>query len=357
MAQLNTKIAIAESDSFLSEVDLKQLKLIDMIDINILQQFQNDFANGFGLASVTVDLEGNPITKPSRYTRFCKEYTHSTACGEKRCAESHRKGGEEATRIGKPVIYECHAGLIDFAAPIIIEGHQVGTVLGGQILAGIPDETVCRKNAKEIGVDENEYVASLKEVPHLPKQIIEIAAKFLSIIVNNMVKTAYQQRKLKKLIHNLNGDLHQISASLEELSASASNVINTQTNLNGEIKNVDTMTGKINEVMDFIKVISDQTQMLGLNAAIEAARAGAAGAGFGVVAEEIRKLSANSKEKVVKIREFTNRITASVDKTVIMGKETTDTVEQQAAAIEEVTARVQEISISTEHLNDLANKM
>jgi ligand-binding sensor protein len=357
MTKLNTAVISAESGKSGSEHDLSILKLSAIMDINVLQEFQDDFANGFGLASVTVDLDGNPVTKPSQYTEFCKAYTHSTAAGDKRCAESHRKGGEEAARTGKPVIYKCHAGLIDFAAPIIIEGHQVGTILGGQVLTDVPDEAAYRKIAKEIGVDGDEYVAALKEVPQLPRRIIEIAAKFLSVIVTHMVKAAYQQQKLKTLIHKLNADLHKISASMEELAASASNVINNQTHLNGEIENVNTMTGKINEVMDFIKTISDQTQMLGLNAAIEAARAGTAGAGFGVVAEEIRKLSTNSKETVSKIKEFTNLITTSVNKTVNMGKETTDIVEQQAAAIEEVTAGVQEISAFTEQLDDLANKM
>jgi ligand-binding sensor protein len=51
-----------------------------------------------------------------------------------RCAVSYKKGGEEAARTGKPYIYKCHAGLIDFAAPIMINGVQIGTILGGQIL-------------------------------------------------------------------------------------------------------------------------------------------------------------------------------------------------------------------------------
>ena len=144
---------------------------------------------------------------------------------------------------------------------------------------------------------------------------------------------------------------------MKELAVSASNVINNQSHLNGEIRNVDTMTGKINEVMDFIKAIADSTQILGLNAAIEAARAGTAGAGFGVVAEEIRKLSANSKETVSKIKEFTHLISTSVNKTFNMSMETTDTVEQQAAAIEEVTASIQEISTFSEQLDNIANKM
>ena len=162
--------------------DLNDLKITDVIDLDFLQRFQDDFAKGVGLASVTVDVNGTPVTDPSSYTRFCMDYTHATECGDKRCAESHRKGGEEAARLGKPVVYECHAGLIDFAAPIIVEGRQIGTILGGQVLTELPDETKYRRIAREIGVDEEGYVEAVKEVRKLTKESIEAAANVLFIV-------------------------------------------------------------------------------------------------------------------------------------------------------------------------------
>lgn len=340
-----------------NKLDLSEVKLADVIDLDFLQRFQDDFAKGVGLASVTVDPDGTPVTKPSSYTRFCMDYTHSTECGDKRCAESHRKGGEEAARTGKPVIYECHAGLIDFAAPIMLEGRQIGTILGGQVLTDVPNDSKYRKIANEIGVDEDGYVEAVQEIRKLSRESIESAANVLFIVANNMSKTAYQQRKLKATVETLNDGLHQVSATMEQLAASATDINSNQVTLNSEIKNVNTVTGKIDEVMDFIKDIADETRLLGLNAAIEAARAGEAGLGFGVVAQEIRKLSADSKETVGKIRDLTTIIKTSVDKTVRMGNETTSTIEQQAAAIEEVTASVEEITSLTEQLNNLANEM
>ncbi|MBP2626511.1 MAG: methyl-accepting chemotaxis sensory transducer [Firmicutes bacterium] len=336
-------------------LDLSSVKLADVIDIAFLQQFQDDFAKGVGLASVTVDPEGTPVTDPSSYIRFCRDYTHSTECGDNRCAESHRKGGEEAARTGKPVVYECHAGLIDFAAPIMLEGRQIGTILGGQVLTAPPDEEKYRRIAKEIGVDPEEYVKASKEAAILTKERIEAAANVLYIVANSMSKSAYQQLKLKSMADTLNDSLHQVSATMEELAASATDISGNQASLNNEIKNVNEVTGKIDQVMDFIKDIADETRLLGLNAAIEAARAGEAGLGFGVVAQEIRKLSADSKETVGKIKDLTTIIKVSVDKTVHMGGETTSATEQQAAAIEEVTASVQEITSLIEQLNDIAN--
>lgn len=341
----------------IADVNLENIKLTDVIDINFLQRFQDDFAKGVGVASVTVDPDGNPITNPSSYTRFCMDYTHSTECGDKRCAESHRRGGEEAARTGKPVVYECHAGLIDFAAPIMIEGKLIGTILGGQVLTAVPEEDKYRRIAKEIGVNSDEYVQASKEVRILSRESIEAAANVLFIVANSLSKSAYQQRKLRAVAAVLDDSLHQISATMEQLAASAGTVSDNQSKLNGEIRNVNSIAGQINDVMDLIKEIADETRLLGLNAAIEAARAGEAGLGFGVVAQEIRKLSADSKATVGKIKEFTTIIRNSVDRTVAMSGETTSTVEQQAAAIEEVTASLEEITSITEQLTALANEV
>lgn len=143
---------------------------------------------------------------------------------------------------------------------------------------------------------------------------------------------------------------------MQELAASASTVSHTQTNLNNEIKNVNTVTGKIDEVMDFIKDIADETRLLGLNAAIEAARAGTAGLGFGVVAQEIRKYRMIQNRRWGESKELTTLIKESVEKTVVMGNATTETIEQQAAAIEEVTASVEEINSLTDELTVLATE-
>ncbi|WP_346354131.1 PocR ligand-binding domain-containing protein [Azotosporobacter soli] len=349
-------MAIGDKKRVDGDLDLNNVRLEDVIDIEFLQKFQDDFATGVGLASVTVDPEGNPVTKPSRYIRFCMDYTHATETGDRRCAESHRKCGEEAARTGKPVVAECHAGLIDFAAPIMLEGRLIGTILGGQVLTGPPVEGKYRQIAKEIGVNEDEYVEASKEARILTRESIEAAANVLFIVANSLSGAAYRQMKLKSVVNTLSDGAHQISATMEELAASASTVSDNQANLNEEIKNVNVVTGKIDEVMDFIKDIADETRLLGLNAAIEAARAGEAGLGFGVVAQEIRNLSADSKQTVSKIKDLTTIIKESVEKTVRMGGETTTTIHQQAAAIEQVTASIQEISSLSELLSEMANK-
>ncbi|GAB6179618.1 hypothetical protein JCM14036_09370 [Desulfotomaculum defluvii] len=125
--------------------------------------------------------------------------------------------------------------------------------------------------------------------------------------------------------------------------------------LNKEIENVQSLSAQINEVLAFIKQIADETKMLGLNAAIEAARSGEAGRGFEVVAQEIRKLSDESKQTVIRIRDLTTNIQKSVHKTLESSSSTLSTTEQQAAAVQEVNASVEEIMALSEQLSKLSN--
>lgn len=338
------------------DLDFSEIKLTDVIPLDFLQKFQDDFATGMGLASVTVDLDGNPVTKPSNYTRHCLDFTNSTEIGSKRCAASHSSAGETAARTKKSHIHECHAGLIDFAVPILLNETQIGTILGGQISMQTPDLDKSRKLASEIGVDAEAYLEAIQEVKMLSRERIEAAANVLWIVGNNLTQAWYDQHKLSGMAGVLNDNITNISATMEQLAASASEVNEAQSTLNEEILKVNALTQRINEVTGFINEIAEETKLLGLNASIEAARAGDVGRGFGVVAQEIRKLSSESKETVSKIKEFTNNITKSVATTVKMGEMTTYTTQQQAAGIEEISASLVEISDLAQTLSKLATE-
>lgn len=335
--------------------NIEDIEIKDVLDIELLQTFQDNFAMSMDVASVTVDINGNPVTKPSSYTSFCQDFTHSTTTGDNRCAESHKRGGEEAARTGRPYVYTCHAGLIDFAAPILVDGRQIGTILGGQVLTSSPDESKYRRIAGEIGVNEEGYVNAVKKVKITEEKNIKAAAEVLFIVANALSKIGYEQLKLRSMSQELAESFTQISSTMQELASTSVSVTNNQHVLNNEIINVQKISVEINTILESIKSIADETKMLGLNAAIEAARAGEAGRGFGVVATEIRTLSQNSKETAHQIMELTSKIQSSVNKTMEISNSTLENTEQQSAAIEETNASVEEVVSLAEELNRLAN--
>lgn len=206
------------SEKSIADVNIDSLEIKDVININLLQTFQNNFAESMDIASVIVDMRGIPVTKPSYYTSFCIDYVHSTKIGDKRCAECHRKAGEEAARLGKTYIYTCHAGLIDFAAPILIEGKQIGTILGGQILKKKIDEPTCRKTAREIGVDEDKFYEAAKKIKITKEKNIKAAAEVLFIVANALSKIGYEELKLKIVHKNLQQEVIEKESMLRESS-------------------------------------------------------------------------------------------------------------------------------------------
>ncbi len=163
--------------------------------------------------------------------------------------------------------------------------------------------------------------------------------------------------QLREVATNLEKGMTEMAAVMEELAASASQINNNEIHLNKNVQEVYKLSEDINGVLNFIKQIADQTKMLGLNAAIEAARAGDVGRGFGVVAEEIRKLSDESKDTVASIRTLTDSIKNKITETINSSDLTMRASEEQAAATQELTASIEEITSLATTLEKMAKDM
>lgn len=108
------------------------IQLDKLIDVNVLQNIQDSFSDATKISAITVKYNGEPITKPSNFTNFCNLIRKDEKMASM-CHKCDAYGGVQSVISGKPYIYKCHAGLYDFAVPIMIEDNYVGAILCGQV--------------------------------------------------------------------------------------------------------------------------------------------------------------------------------------------------------------------------------
>ncbi|MDD3419114.1 MAG: PocR ligand-binding domain-containing protein [Candidatus Gastranaerophilales bacterium] len=183
---------------------LEEIKLSDVIDLDFLQEFQDTFAKAMGVASITLDHQG-PVTAPSNFSDFCEKCVRTTEEGFKRCNECDLSAGKASFEQGKPLIYRCHAGLIDFSAPIIVDGKLIGAMLGGQVLSKSPDVGDFQQIMDVVGPDVAQKIPeALSNVRILSEDRIEAVAKLMYLVANSLSQIGYKNLKISRNAQKVN---------------------------------------------------------------------------------------------------------------------------------------------------------
>lgn len=304
---------------------MQELTLKELIDRQVLQKIQDGFAKVTGMAALTADADGVPVTTGSNFTDFCSELTRKSANGRKRCEQCDKNGGLETRKTGKATSYFCHAGLVDFAAPIMLDGNYIGSFIGGQVLTEEPDEEQYRAIADDLGIEQDKFVEALHKVSIVPKDRVQAAAEFLHTIaevLSSMAYTSFNTTQMNSQLISSIDDTTKIIKGVQQISEQAQNSIdkmgkrfNNLADLSAQCLNeVESCDG----IVDVIQENATTTHILGLNASIEASRAKEDGKGFGVIAREVRGLADTSKQsadlmksKINNIREHTKEMSDS----------------------------------------------
>ncbi|MGE5450124.1 MAG: PAS domain-containing protein [Methanomassiliicoccales archaeon] len=165
------------------------------------------------------------------------------------------------------------------------------------------------------------------------------------------------ESELASKMEDFSHSLRDIVDGIVNITTTAQELASTQEQAMILAQQMKSNTADTGKVLEFITNIATQTNLLGLNAAIEAARSGAEGLGFNVVANEIRKMSASSSQAVTQIGKSLKDLNHSIDN-LVTGIEVTNTLTQeQAATTEEVNAQVEVIDSMAQELLELVKRI
>jgi len=185
-------------------------KLEDLIDIPLLQSLQDKLNAIYSFPSAIIDNDGKILTAVA-WQDICTKFHRIHPESEKECIKSDKYILEHLHEAKPAVSYQCPHGLVDNAAPIIIDGLHLGNFFTGQFFLEKPDLEFFRKQAKVFGFDEKEYLAAVKKVPVWSKKKLNMYLDFIKGFIE--IIAGMGLKNLKEI--EINGQLTEANIELE----------------------------------------------------------------------------------------------------------------------------------------------
>lgn len=175
-------------------------ELLNLIDVESLKSILNAFTTTTGLMANIVDVNGRSIFSKKDVRKCCKfcKLIISMKNGQERCQSAYKRAGKQAALFGEPYIFRCPSGLIEWAAPIIVDGKHLGSIICGQVLMWEPEEFFwieLREMNKSLTSDFKELFKAVEELPIVSGDMVQAASYLLYIIANFITKSGWEQKQ------------------------------------------------------------------------------------------------------------------------------------------------------------------
>lgn len=288
-----------------------------------------------------------------------------------------------------PTMDQLSGEMLDFGAGETIfhegdTGRQMYVLLEGTVDIYVQSEDARIPVARFASGDFFGEMSLLEGLPRSGTAVTAEQSRLLSLDEESFRKLASEDREFswrvmkslsqrirnhnRELIQRIGNDLHDVSAQLdgnasgihhgiEDIAASAAEIESNEKHLSAEIKDTQELSVQIMKTLDFLQQVARQTQILGLNAGIEASRSGEFGRGFKIIAEEIRKLSDQSKENAVKISDLTGRINDKMASVAEASENSARRLNEQTEATRRMVAATREVTELAQRLAQLSQSL
>jgi AraC-like DNA-binding protein/ligand-binding sensor protein len=208
----------------------KRTRLLELVEKDVLISLLRSFTNATGLTANIVDTDGRSIFSKEdaqQNCEFCQliwQYQRETSI--QRCSAAYARAGAQAAMFGEPYIFRCPAGLIEWAAPIIIDGEHFGSIICGQVLMWEPEDFFwieLKAMNKNIIDDFNPLMEAAKKLKVVSGKKVQAAADMLFVAASNIMKSGWEslrnRQELSRQQSLLNEEIQNRKALEKKLHA------------------------------------------------------------------------------------------------------------------------------------------
>ncbi len=177
----------------------------ELVDLPGFQQVMQSWYSVAGVATALLDTERNSLCAVG-WQDICVRFHHLAPQAERRCTQSDDTLLIQL-RQGDYAAHRCPNGLMNCAMPVVVKGEHVATLFMGQFLHEPPDEAFFRRQAQELGVDEQAYLAALRQIPIISKERLLVVMEAQTRLAQLLATMGLEHKQILGASATFNADL------------------------------------------------------------------------------------------------------------------------------------------------------